>query len=331
MIVDKEELVERLSELGDSGEEVLILGHPHADPDALSSVKALGNVLDFLGADVSLGIPNNLNELSNSVLESLDEEITIDPSLEGSVVIVLDTSDLDLLEEYGDSLRSGDLEMIFIDHHRPDVDTIEEVDMHYCEEGATSNAEMVIGIGDDLGYEFDSKTSLLLLTGIISDTAHLRFADKETFRAVTRLLENGADYSQALDILETPVDPSKKAAMLKAVERATVHKAHGRWIVFSELGAYESDAASMFVRMGADVSAVAGEKDDGSVRMSTRADDDVCSDTGLHLGELMSYLADGFGGTGGGHEGAAGMTVEGDFVDVKEKTIKELGKRLKSV
>ncbi len=331
MMVDKKELVERLSRLVDSENDVLILGHPHADPDAVSSVMALGKMLDSYGADVSTGIPKNLNDLSNSILDSLDEDIDIDPSLDADVVIVLDTSDLDLLEGYGERLRSEGCEMIFIDHHRPDADTVEEVDMYYCEEGATSNAEMVLGIGDDLGYEFDSRTSLLLLTGVMSDTAHLRFAEEDTFRAVVRLLENGADYGRALDILETPVDPSKTVAMLKAVERATVHKAHGRWIVFSELGAYESDAASMFVKIGSDVSAVFGEKDDGSVRMSVRADDDVCSETGLHLGELMSDLADEFGGTGGGHEGAAGLTVDGGLEDVKEATLGELEKRLSSV
>lgn len=331
MIVDKKRLVERLSRLVDSEKEVLILGHPHADPDAVSSVMALGNMLGSFDVDVSTGIPKNLNDLSNSVLDSLDEGIDIDPSLEADVVIVLDTSDLDLLEEYGEKLRSEDCEMIFIDHHRPDKDTIEEVDMYYCDEGATSNAEMLIGIGDDLGYEFGSRTSLLLLTGVISDTAHLRFAEEDTFRAVVHLLENGADYGRALDILETPVDPSKTVAMLKAVDRATVHKVHGMWIVLSELGAYESDAASMFVGIGSDVSAVLGEMDDGSIRMSARSDDDVSSETGLHLGDLMSDLADEFGGTGGGHEGAAGLTVEGCLEDVKEATLGELENRMSSV
>ncbi len=168
MMVDKKELVERLSRLVDSENDVLILGHPHADPDAVSSVMALGKMLDSYGADVSTGIPKNLNDLSNSILDSLDEDIDIDPSLDADVVIVLDTSDLDLLEEYGERLRSEGCEMIFIDHHRADEETLDRIDKYYGEEKISSTAELVLEIGEELNYEFKPKTLLAFLPMILN-------------------------------------------------------------------------------------------------------------------------------------------------------------------
>ncbi len=328
MIVDRRGLIEHFAELGEEEKKILILGHPHADPDAVGSALALGEILDFLGAEVITGVPKNLSKLSNSVLDSLDENISIDPVVDSDVVIVLDTSSLGQLKEYEDKIESSDSEIIFIDHHRLDEGALDRIDKYYGSEDITSTAELVLEIEKGLEYGFKPKTALLLLTGIISDTGHLKFANENTFKAIASLLEKGADYKEALEILETPEDPSKKVAMLKAAQRSELFKAHNRWFVFSEIGAYESDAASLFIKIGADVAAVASENDE-KIRMSTRSKSGVASETNLHLGELMSKLADKFDGTGGGHAGAAAMTVQASLEDVKKATVEEVKKMLK--
>lgn len=328
MMIERKSLTEHFSKLGEGEKKVLILGHPHADPDAVSSVMALGEMLEFLGAKVITGVPKNLSKLSNSVLDSLDENLTIDPSVDADTVIVLDTSSLDQMKDYEDKIESLNPEIIFIDHHRPDEETLNKIDKYYGDEKTSSTAELILKLGEELNFEFNSKIALLLLTGIISDTGHLKFANENTFKAIASLLEKGANYKEALEILKTPQDPSKKVAMLKAAQRSELQKAHNRWIVFSEIGAYESDAASLFIKIGADVAVVASENGK-KIRMSARSKSGLASETNLHLGELMSKIADQFDGTGGGHAGAAAVTVTEKLEKVKKTTMKEIKKMLK--
>lgn len=323
------ELAQYISELGKKEKKVLVLGHPHADPDAVGSSIGLGEILDFYGAGVEVGIPLNVGKLSKNVLETVGFSIKVDPPVDADTVIVLDTSGIDQLKEYRKKIIESEPEIVFIDHHRPDEETQEIIDIFYSDEESSSTAELILDLAQQLDYSFDSKTALLMLTGVISDTGHFKFANEGTFRSVSKLLEQGADYRKALEALKTPEDKSKRVAMLKAAQRAEIHKSHGRWIAFSRVGAYESDAASLFVRIGADVSLVASSNDE--VRVSTRSRSGVASETHLHLGELMSDLSDYFGGSGGGHAGAAAMTVEANLDEVKEKAINEVKKMLRPV
>ncbi len=93
------DLANYFSELGEEEVSVLILGHPHADPDAVGSVIVLGRILDSIGVEVRTGVPSNVSRLTKSVLDSLDEEIEVDPEPEADVVVVLDTSSLGQLKD----------------------------------------------------------------------------------------------------------------------------------------------------------------------------------------------------------------------------------------
>lgn len=322
-----EELVQYLKEIGKENQSVLILGHPHADPDAVGSVIGLGGILKSLGAEVTMGVPSGLSRLSKSVMKSLNREITVDPPLEADYVVILDTSSLGQLKNYEENIEKRGVKTIIIDHHHPNEEMKEKAALRYIDEDAASTVEIILELGLKMNFEFEDEDLTLMLTGIISDTGHFRLANEKTFRAVATSLKNGADYGRALEALKTPEDPSKRVAMLKAAQRSEPQKSHGKWIVFSEIGAYESDAAAMFIKIGADVSLVANTNE--KLRISSRSRSGLASETHLHLGKLMKDLADHFGGTGGGHAGAAAMTVKAELGEVKEKVLKEVKKSLK--
>lgn len=324
------ELLRELIDLGEREERVLLLGHPHADPDAVGSVIALKELLESLGAKAECGVPGNLSRLSKSVLGKMGIGIDTNPPVNADYVIILDTSSLDQLEGYREKIEKSNPKIIFIDHHHPDEETQKETELYFVDENASSTAELILQIGEELDYTFDDKTALLLLIGIVTDTGHLKFANKETFKAVYNLLDTGIEYKKALEIVKTPKDPSKRVAMLKAMVRSELYKSHNRWIVFSEIGAYESDAASLFVNIGADVAAVASENND-EIRISSRAGSNVVSETKLHLGKLMNDLADKFNGSGGGHSGAAAISLRGDFGKIKREIIRGLKERVAPV
>ncbi|KXB03750.1 hypothetical protein AKJ45_00675 [candidate division MSBL1 archaeon SCGC-AAA261F19] len=307
---------------------ILVIGHPHADPDTIGCVVALSEALEQLGAEVQSGVPGNLSKLAKSVLSSVGREIVVDPPVDADLVIIVDTSTLGQLKELEEKISQSGAEIVIIDHHRPSEGAREIAKFYLVDEEATSTAELVLKLIQEMGAELSSDAALLLLTAVISDTGHFRFANSETFTAVSNLLERGANYMKALDALETPEDLSKRVAMLKAAERAKIYKFHGRYVVFTKIGAFESDAASMFVKIGADV-ALAGGGDEEGIRISARSRSGVASETCLHLGELMSQLADTFNGTGGGHAGAAAMSAKADLDEVKEEALKILNDMLR--
>ena len=325
------ELARRFQELGNEGKSVLIIGHPHADPDAIGSIIGLKEMLVSLGAKVTIGIPSNLSELAKNVLKLIETDIETDPPINSDVAVVVDTSSLDQLEGYEDKLVELGLEnLVFIDHHRPDEKTSQEIRSYYVDESASSSVELILRLARELDFKFSPNVATFMLTGIISDSGHFKFANKETFESVAFLLEMGADYKGALDALDIEKSRSKRIAVLKSTQRAELYKAHNRWIVFSEVGAYESDAASFFVSAGADVSLVASvDEDEGKVRISSRSRSGVSSETHLHLGELMSELGEKFDGTGGGHAGAAGLTVFGSFENVKKEALRKVKEMLR--
>lgn len=322
------ELAQYLVELVKEKQRGLVLGHPHADPDAVGSAMGLGEILKSLGAEATIGIPSSLSGLSKSVLEKINVQITVDPPVKGDFVVVLDTSSLGQLKEYKEKIEDLTSKIIFIDHHHPDEKTRKKADKYYNDEGVSSTAELILELGQELNFDFSPKTATIMLTGIISDTGHFKFANKRTFESVAYLIKHGGDYMEALEALKKQEDSSKRVAILKAAQRSELHKSHGRWIVFSEVGAYESDAATMFVKIGADVSIIASS-DNGKTRISGRSRSEVTSETHLHLGELMSKLADSLEGIGGGHAGAAGLTAEAELEKVKEEILKETKKMLK--
>ncbi len=322
------EIVNFLVEASKRGQQILVLCHHNADPDAVGSSLALADALKQLGAKAQAGVSENIGLAAKSVLETMGQKIIIDPPLDANIVVLVDTSSLDHLGKLGEKLKQKSHHIVVIDHHRP-VEGMRKLSKHYfVKEDATSEAEIILPLIHELGAKLTPLTASLLLAGIVSDTGQFRLAKGETFKTVNVLVEAGADYNRVLDALRLPDDRSKRVAMLKAAQRLELHKVDERIIVFSELSSFEADAAAMFVRMGADV-AVVGSEEKGKIRLCGRAREGVPASTGLHLGKLMDELAKQFDGTGGGHAGAASMTGEGKLVDAKEQALAALQQMLK--
>lgn len=305
----------------------LVIAHPHADPDAVGCVIALGDALKKLGAPVRMGVPGGLSRLSKSVLDAIRRKIEIDPPTDVDIVVLVDTSSLDQLGKVGEQIREKGLELIVIDHHRPSRGMLRLAKFYHVDENASSAAELVLRLIREMGVYPSSRSANLLLAGIISDTGQFRFANRGTFEAVNALLGFGASYSRALHALATPDDPSKRVAMLKAAQRTELHKIHGWWVALSELSSFEADAAAMLIKVGADI-ALVGSEEKRQVRLSGRAREEVVAETELHLGEVMSGLAKAFGGTGGGHAAAASATVKADLDEVKRRAIRAVWQML---
>lgn len=322
------ELADFLLNAAREEQRILVLCHHNADPDAVASALVLTDTLNRLGAKSRAGAADDLSSTSQTLLKNFGLEIAVNPPLDADLVVLVDTSSLEHLGEFGAKLKEVDPKLAVIDHHKPVEEMRHLASFYFVREDFASESELIFRLVTEMGEKLTSERASLLLAGVISDTGHFRLAKPETFEVVNALIKAGADYGQVLKSIQLPEDISKRVAMLKAAERSEMRRVCGYLVVFSELGSFEGDAAGMFLRIGADVAFV-GSDDKEKVRLSGRARPDVVKATSLHLGEIMESLGKQFGGSGGGHAGAASMNGRGKIKDVKNQIFNILQQKLK--
>ncbi|MFH1821396.1 MAG: DHH family phosphoesterase [Methanobacteriota archaeon] len=321
------EAADFLSQAARGGQRIVVLCHRNADPDAVASSVVLAEVMTELGAQARAGAAMDVAAVSEALLKSFGREIEVDPKLDFELAILVDTSSLGHMGKYGEKLRDTTVKVAVIDHHKPVEETKQMASFYYVREDMASESELIYRIIERLEVGLKPEQASLLLTGIVSDTGHFRLAKQETFEVVDALLKAGADYNRVLEVLKPPEDISRRVAMLKAAGRSELQRINGRLVSFSELGSFEGDAASLLVRIGADVAFV-GSDEKGEFRVSGRARQNIVKETWLHLGEIMEGLGKQYNGTGGGHAGAASASGKGSFEDVKKQIFKILQQKL---
>ena len=105
-------------------------------------------------------------------------------------------------------------------------------------------------------------------------------------------------------------DMSRRISRMKGAQRLKFERI-GDWIIaISEIGAFEAAVCHALLNIGADVAIVGSQKDD-DFRVTGRATKPAVN-AGIHLGDIMNSMSVEIGGEGGGHDGAAGFSGQGD-------------------
>lgn len=278
---------------------ILYLCHRNADPDALGSAFALK---EAIGGTV--GVIDGCDRVATQLAKQLDIEYVVNPQDDYDLVLVVDTSTPAQLNGYELS------EYSVIDHHA--TTSLNENALFYLHRNKSSTAEIVLEVLKSIGAPILRRVAYALISGIITDTGNFRHASADSFKAVAELLElSGIEYSEVMDSLSAvPQAVSMRIALIKSAQRAVIER-EGNWIIVtSNVGSFVGSAASSLISLGADVAFVAANVD-GMVKVSARAR--RCTiNSGVNLAKLMEEISVKYGGTGGGHEGAAGMDVIGD-------------------
>lgn len=280
---------------------VLWLLHVNADPDCVGSAFALKAAF---GGEV--GAPDGLSRSGAALARKLAFTVDEWPHPEKfGVVVAVDTSSRSQLGRMG--ARVGDV--CLVDHHAYG-DLLSEAPAAAHDPTRSSCCEVTLALLDQAAKPLGPDVALALLAGLVDDSARFRHANERTFLDAARLLARSGTKME--DVLATLAgedepgadDPSARKATLLAATRAHVEVIGSALVATSEIGAFDAAAASALVRAGADLAIVASERSDRS-RMSLRAHPRV----GLHLGEIANEAARATPGwSGGGHEGAAGMS-----------------------
>ena len=166
----------------------------------------------------------------------------------------------------------------------------------------------------------------LLLAGLITDTGRFRHADGKALATAAALMDGAEfEYQSFIEYVEERItSPSERGAMIKAMARANNIEA-GPWnLVHTNSSTLEGRVGGALVGLGAEVAMVSRHRD-GKTRITVRASR-LSTKEGVHLGEMMQTLASEHGGEGGGHDGAAGLTVSIDRIAAETAFINLLAK-----
>ncbi len=278
---------------------ILYLCHRNADADALASAFALKEAVGG-----TIGVIDGCDRVATILAKQLNIEYVINPDDQYDLVVVVDTSTLAQLNCF--RLKK----YAVIDHHA--TTSLNENAEFYLHRNRSSTAEIVLEVLKIMGAPIMRRAAFAMIAGIITDTGNFKHATSDSFKAMAELIElSGIEYSEVMDALSTlPQDISMRIAFLKAAQRAVIERVDDWVIVTSQVSSFGGAAASNLISIGADVAFVAS-KEDGMVKMSARAR--KCAiNAGVNLAKLMEEISVKYNGTGGGHEGAAGMDVQGD-------------------
>ena len=180
---------------------ILLMAHLRPDGDALGSLCAVMLLLRQLGFQAeavvaAADIPDTCKKFLPA--DGLKAESEIDPADYG-LFIALDSSRRDRISaSFAASGEPLPAPLLSIDHH---ADNPSYGDWNCIVPDAAATAEIVAGIAFSAGWKISPEAATLLLLGLLTDTGSFRFANTRanTLRTTSRLMEAGGAYSEVMD------------------------------------------------------------------------------------------------------------------------------------
>jgi len=304
-------------------ENIVVLTHETPDGDAIGSSLAVKLVLDRMGKQANVIIPeyprmyNFLPEIETIKTESEIKNYDLAISVDCAVIKRL------AQKEYFENAKKT----IVIDHHGSNN---MYGDINYVNPASPACCEVLAGMFQYYGIEIDKNIGTCIMTGIVTDTGGFRHQgiNAETFEFTAELIRKGVNIP---DIYKRTLRTMTKANFLlsqKVMQRMEILE-NGK-VTFTYITSKDEEEANAepgdhegLVEIGRDIEGVEvsvfiRQKDyQDSYKVSLRSGDYVnVSDICLMFG-------------GGGHPRAAGALLQGNIEQVKEKLLNEIRKVLK--
>lgn len=303
---------------------VLLLCHHNADPDAICSAYAFGNLLKQArpSLEVEIGAAHGISRLSKHLLQFIPIDMREQPNIENAnVIVLLDTNTIQQLDNLAEKVKTGKAPIIVVDHHAAHPDTEHLATLCITNEEASSTCEIVYSFYKETNVKPSENEAKALFLGIAFDTRHFVLANSTTLKNIAELIDAGVTAQETLPLLSLPMDFSERVARLKASRRVKLFKINDWIIALSHVSAYQASAARALIDLGADVAAVAGQKNE-SIEVSFRATREFNKQSGIHLGkDVAKPLGEYIHGMGGGHATAAGANGAGDLEGVLKRCL----------
>ena len=284
---------------------VAVVCHRNADADAYLSAFALSKLLSSVsgGCEVDIATPEGMTTLTTKLSRHFSHRVVMESDQEYDLYVAVDVGDEELLKGWREKMASSSAPRILVDHHPYRESGL--YDHVVVDEGATSAAEIVFRLFEELGVGIDELTAQALLEGIMFDSSHLAIASEGALRAVVKLVDRGANLQEARRELRSEPDQGEVIAKLKGAKRLRTFRV-GSWLAATTLvGSFQAHVARSLIGLGADFAIVGGESD-GETRVSMRETQRFLDGTKVQLGrDVAELIGAKLGGHGGGHATAA--------------------------
>lgn len=319
-----------------SNKKVLITTHDQVDLDGFASCFLFKYFLEIYDKTIEPIIffsqfsKYTLNFISKLKIKFLDIELLEENSKDFrniEYLIILDTNNISQVALPSTILSDKiNIPIIFIDHHYHSNTNLANISIenNIIIDEVTSTAEIIFDIFSHYQIQIPVKFRYLLLAAIYSDTGRLKYANNETFQKISNLLNKDINFQEFLSYIENTSEFSKKVAVIKGLQRVEMIRINDWLIGLSHVSSYTSSVASSMIQIGFDVSIVYS-KSSSKYRITTRAKKEICLQTGLHLGKILSEIQE---GNGGGHDGAASLNGENSFDSALSKILDKIKKTL---
>ncbi|MEM2074762.1 MAG: DHH family phosphoesterase [Zestosphaera sp.] len=291
---------------------ICISTHKDADPDAVASAIALKHVIQSTHHNPSTYVilPEGLNKVASRLVMSLNMERELSSALTGQCdlhVFVDASSRYQVMSPGGEGLAR----YIVIDHHESNELTSDALlSIHFRD--AASTSELLALMMECLNITPYNNLVTLLISGILYDTKNLRLAKPTSFKALYHLTSMCPEcFNQAYSLLTgTEVVRSEVVAVLKGISRIGIYELNKDLLLaITCVGAYEASVLKTVINAGADV-AIAISQRSGETRIYVRASQRAINTLKTPIAaDIATQIAKSLGGSGGGHEGAAGVVV----------------------
>ena len=299
-----------------SHDDLLILTHLHPDGDALGSSLALCLMLESLGRRAAVccqdGCPGYLGVLPALDRLYLPESLPFEPK----ALTCVDLSVADRLGRAAFLLDRG-LPLCCVDHHEQPTLSAE---VSLVEPQAAASGELIDKIRREMDAPLTRDMALCLYVAISTDTGNFAFSctTPDALRTVADCVETGID----IDAMNYELFRKRTRARTKLLGRAIegmIFPCAGKIALmtlrgddFAACGAAMADtegAVNFGVNVEGVLAAILAVQQGGQVKFSLR------SRGAVNVAALLRPLG------GGGHERAAGLTLEGDFDACVERVL----------
>ncbi len=283
----------------------LITFHSVGDRDGVASAIALSHCFE----NAVVATPDFITGNSKRMLSEASYAGSILPEFPGDVeiAIVTDANRLDILGAFGERLKTFSGSVLFLDHHAL-PEGADEVPNSFIfnDEGYNSASSITYEVLKAMGIQTGRSISILLLNGIIADSANLQNANALTFRQIADLFEaSGLTYADVSEYFHEASSATHRQRLMQDLFSSKLEVISKYLLVYGEASSHANTAAEKMLELGADASVfwVIREKE---VSISARLRQSLDRRLGIHLGRIMEDAAKHIDGTGGGHPCAAG-------------------------
>ncbi len=201
---------------------VYIMGHRFGDLDSIGSACGLAGAVRLMKIPVNVVVDPEKN-LSKQLIAIAEEEMgkelfltpqqAIDTITEDTLLVIVDTHNKDILESQ--ELYQAAKQVVVIDHHRKNVNYVDNAVVFHHEPYASSACEMVTELIQyfKLVKEVDACCANCLLSGIMLDTKNFVMrTGVRTFEAAAYLKKIGADTVKVKGLFSGSIEAYKSRA-----------------------------------------------------------------------------------------------------------------------